>query len=95
MEQLEEVLSKLKGNLNKDSVRGLQSSGYKLFEEICETNLQKVRKGEHVNTEEEVTIKIARQSNLTTPEEISMLRRKVENHARLDHPHIVYLYEVN
>ena len=96
LEQLEQLLSKLKGNLDKEEVGGVVSSGYHLSEHVSHNNtIAKLRVGEHIDTGEKVAVRIVRKSRLTDEIEIGNLMREVKIQASLDHFYTCFLFEVS
>lgn len=96
IKQLEEVLARLKGNLTKEEVGGVHSSGYKLTHDTINSDQNaKLRIGQHYDTGEAVAIKIFKRTALHSDQEIGRLLKEVKLQARLDHYHIAYLYEVS
>lgn len=96
MPHLKQKLNELKGNIKKNEVPGIQSSGYSFIDEKTEKEEEftRIKRAVHIDTGRVVMMKILRNRDVQLPENAQELEQEISMLAQFEHSAIQYLYEV-
>ena len=94
MRSIEECLNKLKGPTFDPDLED-KSNGYRLKETLGQGNFAQVKKALHIDTNIEVAVKILDKLKMVEFDDSQRVKREIQILAKMNHPHIAYLYEVS
>lgn len=93
MEPISERIKKLKG-LSEDEDMEQNSSGYNLQADIGSGTFGQVKLATHIDTGLPVAIKVLSKQEIQQNDDFQRVAREFEILMQIDHPNIIYLYEV-
>lgn len=93
METIHAKIKQLKGLLSEEDIEQ-NSSGYNLQGDIGSGTFGQVKLAMHIDTELPVAIKVLSKQEIKQNNDFERVGREFEILMKIDHPNIIYLYEV-
>lgn len=94
MDAIHDKIKKLKGLQTEEDMEQ-NSSGYNLQGDIGSGTFGQVKLATHIDTNLPVAIKVLSKEEIKQNDDFERVAREFEILIKIDHPNIIYLYEVN